>query len=76
MLKEENLQKNKWVRRSFNQIILIEFICANILLGIEDIHNQGFIHRDLNTKNLVFDSDGYLKIIDFGNSSTKPDNNY
>ena len=47
----------------------MKFICVNILLGIEDIHDQGFIHRDLNPKNLVFDKDGYLSICDLGNAT-------
>jgi len=45
-------------------------------LGIEDIHKHGLIHRDLNSTNLVFDEDGYLNIVDFGNSSKKPDSSY
>jgi serine/threonine protein kinase len=43
-----------------------KFIIANIVLALEFIHNNGVIHRDVRPENLVFDSDGYLKIIDFG----------
>ena len=45
-------------------------------MAIEDIHDQGLIHRDLNPKNLIFDKESYLNVIDFGNSSKVPDDTY
>lgn len=42
------------------------YIIASVLLGLEYIHNCGVIHRDIKPENLVFDSNGYLCITDFG----------
>ncbi len=43
-----------------------KFIVANIILGLEFIHSNGVIHRDIRPQNVVFSEDGYLSIIDFG----------
>lgn len=43
-----------------------KFFVANLVVGLEYIHNQGIIHRDIKPENLVFDSNGYLRITDFG----------
>lgn len=37
-----------------------------ICCGVSDIHKHGKIHRDLKPENLKFDSEGVLKILDFG----------
>ena len=44
----------------------IQFLAANIILGLEYIHSEGIIHRDIKPENLVFDSKGYIRIGDFG----------
>jgi len=44
----------------------IKFIISNVILSIEYIHNCGVIHRDLKPENLLFDSEGYVHISDFG----------
>lgn len=40
--------------------------------GIEYCHRRGVFHRDLKPENLLLDSDGALKITDFGMSSMIP----
>ncbi|KAJ6231508.1 serine/threonine-protein kinase [Anaeramoeba flamelloides] len=42
------------------------FLFANILLSIRDLHNLGFVHRDIKPQNFLIDQDGYLKLADFG----------
>ena len=44
----------------------IKFISACITLNLIYIHGNNIIHRDLKPENLVFDSDGYLHLTDFG----------
>jgi protein kinase A len=52
-----------------------KFIISCILMGLEYLHVNGIIHRDIKPENLVFDSKGYIRIIDFGIANTLgPDN--
>ncbi|KAH0786081.1 AGC family protein kinase [Histomonas meleagridis] len=43
-----------------------QLYAAEILLGIEHLHNHGIIYRDLKPENILVDADGHLKITDFG----------
>lgn len=43
-----------------------KFFVANIVLGLEYIHQNGVIHRDIKPENIVIDESGYLRITDFG----------
>ncbi len=42
------------------------FYAAQVVLALEHIHSKHYVYRDLKLENLVLDSFGYLKIIDFG----------
>ena len=37
-----------------------------IMNALEFLHQNSVMHRDLNPSNVVFDSTGYLRLIDFG----------
>ena len=42
------------------------FYIANITLGLEFLHGQGYVHRDLKPENILMNADGYVAIADFG----------
>merc|ERR1712157_312556 len=42
------------------------FYSGCVLLGLEHLHQQQVIYRDLKPENLLLDNRGYCKITDFG----------
>jgi len=42
------------------------FYVACVILAFEYLHEKGVIYRDLKPENLLLDSNGYLKLTDFG----------
>lgn len=42
------------------------FFVACLVAGLEYVHDKNIIHRDIKPENLVIESDGYLRITDFG----------
>ncbi|KAG6808710.1 hypothetical protein H0H92_003167 [Tricholoma furcatifolium] len=47
----------------------VECCFKQILLGVEYLHSQGVAHRDIKPENLFFDTQGHLKIGDYGAST-------
>lgn len=56
-----------WIKkyRKFN-LEIVKFFSAQIALALDFLHSRGIIYRDLKPENLMLNSDGYLKLTDFG----------
>jgi len=44
----------------------VRFYCAEIVLGIEYLHNSGVIYRDLKPENILLTDEGHIILTDFG----------
>lgn len=49
---------------------------ANMIIGLEYLHKNKIIHRDMKPENMVFDSEGYLRITDMGISREQREDNH
>jgi serine/threonine protein kinase len=39
---------------------------CEIILGLECLHNNDIIYRDIKPENILMDTKGHVKIVDFG----------
>lgn len=56
------INKNKFKRAGPE----IKFYLAEVLLGLEQLHNRNIAYRDLKPENILIDQEGHCRLIDFG----------
>lgn len=54
---------------------LVKFYASEIYIALVYLHSMGIMYRDIKPENIILDRNGHIKIIDFGLSKMKVDEN-
>jgi len=47
-------------------VFCCRFYLAEMAAGLSDLHQLGFVHRDLKPDNVLITRSGHIKLVDFG----------
>ena len=50
-----------------------QWVCAEVVVALECLHDSGFVYGDLKPENILIDSEGHVLLADFGLSSSSSD---
>ena len=59
------LQKFIEMYKPFNDISITKFYAACLFIILDTLHVSSLIHRDIKPQNLIMESNGYIRLIDF-----------
>lgn len=45
---------------------IIKMVVSEIIMGLEILHNEGIVYRELKPENILVTSDGHVKLTDYG----------
>ena len=60
-----HLNKQRTNKRGFPEE-LAKFYAAQMVLALEYLHNNEVVYRDFKPENILIDSEGYIRLTDFG----------
>lgn len=63
---QETLDESSKTEQIGTHWSLIRFYVAEILNGLEYMHQRGICHRDIKPENIMLTADGHVKFVDFG----------